>query len=107
VKVLTVIAGAVDTPMVEKGPKMTLPSTSKYLPLEEALAAHAEGRSFDKTKFMTPPEYAALVVGDVLGGASGRTWRGYAATVVRVLNWLLGDSYLVRRPPGIPSPLPD
>lgn len=44
----------------------------------------------------TAEKYAEKVVGDVLGGASGRVWRGAMATSVRWVVMLMPTWLLVR-----------
>ncbi len=45
--VLTVVAGSVKTSLMENGPTMKLPSTSKYRPLEKELTERAAGAGMD------------------------------------------------------------
>ena len=87
VKVLTVVTGAVNTNILSNGVNFQLPPTSRYKSIEKEISAQARGE--DGTTRMEPSVYAEKVVGDVLAGASGQTWRGGYASVVRFISsWL-------------------
>ncbi len=94
IKVLTIMSGSVETSLMENAPKLKLPATSNYLPLEKVLSDRAAGVGFD-AQLMKPGIYAQQVVNDVLNGATGKVWRGAYATTTRYTVALLGESILV------------
>lgn len=86
VKVLTVITGIIKTNIaVNNGASgSTLPPDSYYLPAQKQIAERTEGA--DVHSHMKADEYASRVVGDILGGSTGRIWRGNIATTVRLMS---------------------
>lgn len=87
VKVLTVIAGTVETNINTNSPRTELPSTSLYLPTEEYLNKMHDGQAHPSR--MKPHVFAEQVVSDVLGGMTGKTWRGAYVTTSRWLGPVL------------------
>jgi len=84
VKVVTAMTGAVTTNFFANASEYHLPPASRYTPVEKNIADMAKG--IDPATRITAEEYAERVVGDVIGGASGRIWRGTMATTV---GWLV------------------
>ena len=81
VKVVTVITGVVGTNIMTNVSLVTLPPTSQYRPVEKNIAARARG--VDVKKQMKKEDFAEKVVGDVLGGANGKIWRGELSSTIR------------------------
>lgn len=94
VKVLTVVAGTVETNININSPKTELPPTSLYLPTEEYLNKMHEGQAHPSR--MKPGVFAEQVVNDTLGGVTGKTWRGAYVTATRWLGPVLPNSVKVR-----------
>lgn len=90
VKVVTVISGAVSTNVFKSGMDFRLPADSYYANIENQIAARARGES--GIKQMDSMTYAEKVVTDILAGATGETWRGAYASVIRLIS-----SYLPSR----------
>lgn len=94
VKVLTVIAGAVETNMnnaAAHGPT-TLPSKdSIFRPAEKHIAKGAVPER------MAVDRFADKLIGDVLSGATGRAWRGAFATRVWAILTFCPQIALVSR----------
>lgn len=68
-------------------PEVKLPSSSRYLSIENTIAARARGE--DGASRMETSAYATQVVSDVLKGTRGRIWRGGSALVVKwAFAWL-------------------
>ena len=82
--VLTVETGAVQSRGLINSPEVKLPSSSQYLSIEKTIAGRARGE--DGVSRMETRAYAAQVVGDVLNGTRGRTWRGGNALFVRLAS---------------------
>lgn len=92
VKVVTTITGAVNTNFFANALEYHLPPTSSYIPVEKIIADLAKG--IDPSRQITAEQYAERVLRDVMGGASGKIWRGKMATTVRLVmvgmpTWLL------------------
>ncbi|KAI1609492.1 oxidoreductase [Exophiala viscosa] len=80
VKVVTVVTGSIETNIITNCPEPHLPPTSRYLAAKGALDKQYENKL--DFKQATPDAFAKQVVGDVLGGAVGKVFRGpYAGTV--------------------------
>ncbi|KAE9379778.1 oxidoreductase [Stipitochalara longipes BDJ] len=86
VKVLTVITGSVKTNINVTGSGFEKSEGSRYHAIEGNIENIAYGKGVPNQ--MTADEYAERVVGDILGGASGKIWRGGNATLVRCLGAL-------------------
>lgn len=95
IKVVTVVTGAVDTEICRNSPEPVLPPTSKYHAAQERLKLLAT--SEDGHKATKAAEYADAVVSDILGGATGKIWRGAHSTTTRYLSTLLPTSTMVSR----------
>ena len=87
VKVLTVVTGTVRTNISVNAPKAELPSNSIYLPVETYMQKMYQGTAHPNK--MNASSYAEQVVGDILGGVTGKTWRGANATTARCLSPVL------------------
>ena len=99
VKVSTIITGAVETNIMTNGPAVKLPSGSLYKATEKTILARARGE--DVAGKMKPTEYADSVVSDILGGATGKVWRGGMASMVRHSTSILPTYVIVSfDPPG-------
>lgn len=94
VKVVTSMTGAVTTNFFANAPEYHLPPMSRYMPVEKHIANLA--KAHDPNTTVTAEHYAQQVVGDVLGGASGRIWRGGMATVMRWAVMVLPTWVIVR-----------
>lgn len=93
VKVLTVVTGAVETNIMKNGPDVKIPSGSLYAKAEKTILARARGE--DVPGKMKASHYAETVVSDILGGATGKVWRGGMASMVRISSSILPTSALV------------
>jgi len=98
VKVVTVITGSVGTNLFANAPEHHLPEGSRYAPAEKEVAARATGNDVGAQN-MPVDDYARSVVGDVLGGSTGRIFRGKMATMVRVVTTVFPTSLIVRKLP--------
>jgi 1-acylglycerone phosphate reductase len=81
VKVLTVVAGSVATTFGDNNKSDSLPKGSRYEPVKkefDRLATWDNG-----TERMSTEVFAKRVVDDILGGVTGRTYRGTQASVAR------------------------
>jgi len=86
VKVVTVVTGAVATSFKANVPVPNLPANSLYLPVKANIEAISRG---EKLKNPQPSDaYAEEVVKDVLGGKTGKTWRGTDAVTGRIAKLL-------------------
>lgn len=81
VKVLTVVTGAIKTNIHQNSPKPQFPPTSRYRAVEKYLEK-SWNDEIDRNA-STPESFAQKVVGDVLGGATGKIWRGMYASMTR------------------------
>jgi 1-acylglycerone phosphate reductase len=97
VRVLTVVTGIVKTNIAANGASRILSPDSYYLPAQKQIAERAEGA--DVQSHMNVDEYASRVVGDILGGSTGRIWRGKMATMVRLVSMYM-PAFLVVCPPS-------
>jgi 1-acylglycerone phosphate reductase len=87
VKVVTVIAGSVKTNLRANTTKERLPSTSLYLPAQDAIEKHGAGQ--DSINRGSPEGFAQDVVKDILKGACTKIWRGNNSTLVHYLPLVL------------------
>lgn len=87
VKVVTVITGSVETNLFVNAPEHHLPANSRYKTAAKEVAARATG--VDVAQHSTPEEFARELVGDILGGASGKVYRGKLASIVRYASTYL------------------
>ncbi|KAF9894390.1 hypothetical protein FE257_007893 [Aspergillus nanangensis] len=85
VKVVTVMTGIVGSKIFENSPHEALPETSYYKVAEKEIAELAAGKL--KESSMSAETYARNVVGDILGGANGVTWRGRISSI----GWFLSS----------------
>jgi len=83
VKVLTIVTGAVATPFMAKAEDPQLVSGSHYHVVENEIRAAA--KDSDSRKRTPSDQYAEQVVGDILGGVTGKTYRGKQAALVKYL----------------------
>ncbi len=81
VQVLTVVTGSIATKLHDKRNESFLPPDSYYKSLEDKLQKYAAAD--DDLVRCDPDGYAEKVVRDVLSGATGRTFRGNNASLVR------------------------
>jgi 1-acylglycerone phosphate reductase len=73
-------------------PPPSLPSTSRYLPIESLIAKSPQWPQ------MPTDEFAESVVGDVLRGITGKMWYGEPKRLVRWIfpimpQWMLVSNY--------------
>jgi len=82
VRVVIIMTGAVNTKFYANAgsDQFQLPSTSRYLPMEETVRKYANGEDHIG---VPARQYADKVVGDILGGAKGKIWSGGLAGIVR------------------------
>ncbi|KIW19006.1 hypothetical protein PV08_03296 [Exophiala spinifera] len=87
VKILTVVTGSVKTQIHQNSPRLSLPQTSRYL----AVSSHLEKRWNDEIDYdpSSPEDLARKVVGDVLGGSTGKIWRGRHASETRWVRFFM------------------
>jgi short-subunit dehydrogenase len=81
VKVLTVVAGSVATTFGDNNKPEGLPKDSRYEPVKKEF--DAIGSWNNGTERMSTEVFVKRVADDILGGATGRTYRGSQATVAR------------------------
>ncbi|KAJ5984291.1 hypothetical protein N7481_006390, partial [Penicillium waksmanii] len=85
VKVTTVIAGVVATNIFANHPDPKLPADSYWKPASKEISAVITGSSSPHEKGLPASVFAKRVADDVLGGATGLTWRGKMASI----GWFL------------------
>ncbi|KAH7098076.1 hypothetical protein BKA62DRAFT_813891 [Auriculariales sp. MPI-PUGE-AT-0066] len=87
VRVITVMAGGIETPIHENAGKLELPLSSYY----QAAQGHiSDQRSGAKKPGAQRPEVTARnIVHDVVNGRRGQIWRGGNASTIWWLVWLL------------------
>lgn len=95
VRVVSVITGAVDTNIMRNSSMPMLPPSSRYLAAKKQIIDLAMGAAEDGVQRMATEAFAEKVVGDVLGGANGKIWRGEYASTVRVSSVLMPMGVLV------------
>ncbi|MCJ1312666.1 hypothetical protein MMC25_006342 [Agyrium rufum] len=78
VSVITLMTGAVKSNQFANDPCPGLPDDSMYKPVEKQLESITDFDSFPR---QTAAKYAKNVVSDVLGGETGKIWRGMGASV--------------------------
>ncbi len=83
-RVVTVVTGVIATKFQENLPDSKLPSGSYYTAVEEDIQKQASGESLPKA--MKVETYAEQVVSDLVSGATGKTWRGGFANVIRLAS---------------------
>ncbi|KAF4538166.1 Short-chain dehydrogenase/reductase SDR [Lasiodiplodia theobromae] len=89
VRVVTVISGAVESKVFQNGPPLQLPENSFYTPAQKEIAERAAGKDTEKVTPVKVGDYARTLVGDILGGAHGKVYRGRSATLVSFLSgWM-------------------
>jgi 1-acylglycerone phosphate reductase len=93
VRVVTLMAGGTKSNMAANcPPPPSLPSTSRYLPIESLIAKSPQWPQ------MPTDEFAESVVGDVLRGITGKMWYGEPKGLVRWIfpimpQWMLVSNY--------------
>ena len=83
VKVVTVITGSVESNIFVNAPEHHLPPGSLYGSAEKAIANRATGK--DVNQHSTREDFAHSLVSDILGGASGKVYRGKMSTTARLV----------------------
>lgn len=78
---LTIVSGGVQSDFLGKLADVRLPETSLYRPVEKQFQSSAV---MGGEKFMPTAEYAEQVVADIVGGATGRVWRGSSSGLARL-----------------------
>ncbi|KAI5861442.1 oxidoreductase [Durotheca rogersii] len=96
VKVATVLVGGVDTNIFENAPEYHLPPGSLYKPIEKEIGDCATGRDISEGMLGRREDFAYSLVKDILGGATGKIFRGNAASMVRILAAILPDFVMDR-----------
>ncbi|OKL59990.1 hypothetical protein UA08_04784 [Talaromyces atroroseus] len=96
VRVVSVIAGAVDTNIMRNSPVPELPESSRYFAARKQIIDLAAGADNDGLKRMSVKAFAEKVVNDVLQGANGRIWRGEYSSIVRLSNVMMPTAVLPR-----------
>jgi short-subunit dehydrogenase len=84
VKVISVVAGAVESNMAASAVPFHLPEGSFFKASEKEAERQAAGKQMYKV--MPAAVFAQKVVGDVLSGATGRVYRGARASFVWFLS---------------------
>lgn len=95
VKVLTVVTGAVSSSINLNAPDVKLPEKSHYLAVQHRLNVLKVDTT--EVKRTEAHVYADKVVTDVLGGASGKTFRGNYASIAKYAITYLPTFVTVRR----------
>ncbi|EKG20606.1 hypothetical protein MPH_02133 [Macrophomina phaseolina MS6] len=89
VRVVTAVTGSVKSNVFANGPPLRLPAGSLYAAAEHEIAARAAGMDVERDLPQTLEQYSRNLVADVLGGASGKVYRGkHASTVDFLASWL-------------------
>ncbi|KAF2797436.1 NAD(P)-binding protein [Melanomma pulvis-pyrius CBS 109.77] len=94
ISVLTVVTGAIETSFMSNIQEPQFPPNSFYLSIEQTVKARARGE--DGYPRMKSGVFAEKVVKDVLGGKTGKVWRGENATTTWLANILLPVSIIDR-----------
>ncbi|KAK4943385.1 NADPH-dependent 1-acyl dihydroxyacetone phosphate reductase [Elasticomyces elasticus] len=87
VKLVTVVTGSIETNILSNSPEPHLPPTSRYVAAKAGLDRQYENKL--DVKQATPDAFAKQVVGDVLGGAVGKVFRGPYAGITRWASHLM------------------
>lgn len=93
VKVATVITGAIETNLFVNAPEHRLPADSIYKAAKSEVSARATGT--DVSQHSKREDFARDLVKDILGGASGKVYRGAMASTIRFASTYLPTSVLV------------
>lgn len=93
VKVVTVITGAIETNIFVNAPEHRLPADSIYKAAANEVAARATGT--DVSQHSKREDFARDLVRDILGGASGKVYRGAMASTIRFVGTYLPTTILV------------
>ena len=94
---MTVISGAVESKIFANGAPPRLLEDSLYAQVERKFAQMAAGKDTEKD-YNTFKEYPRALVGDLLGGAGGKVYRGEGASMVRSLTSWMPAFFLVSFP---------
>lgn len=87
IRVLNVVTGSIRTNISKNIPKTKLPQDSLYLPVEGYIEKMNQGVAHPNQT--DPSVYAEHTVQDILGGATGNTWRGANSSTTRYLGSIL------------------
>lgn len=74
VKIVMCIIGTIKTNIFFNAPKHKLPPNSLYFPTQKQISKKAYGENVKSHS--TPSNFAKILVGDTLNGASGLIYRG-------------------------------
>lgn len=105
VRVITVISGAVESKVFQNGAPLQLPENSFYTPAQKEIAERAAGKDTEKVAPVKVDDYARTLVGDILGGAHGKVYRGRSATLVSFLSGWMPTFLFVSCPVPLPISL--
>lgn len=95
VKVISLVAGAVDTTIMSHG-EITLPENSLYKKAKKEIQDRGNGLGIPSK---TPPvDFAKQVVKDILGGTNGPIWRGAMASLVWYMSKFMPVWMMVSEP---------
>ena len=83
VRVLTLVTGSVVTAFVDNNHAESLPQNSKYYPAKAQFEAKAQLKGQPRSNVQ---EYVKQVVDDVLGGKTGKTFRGSQAGLAAIAS---------------------
>lgn len=98
VKVVTAVSGAVKSKIFTNAPALRLPEDSLYTPAEKEIVARAGGADVEKNH-STLEDYSRTLVSDILGGASGKVYRGSMSSIVKILTaWMPTFLFVSRLP---------
>jgi 1-acylglycerone phosphate reductase len=96
VKVLTVVAGSVATTFGDNNKAQSLPKDSRYKPVTKEFDTVAKWDN--GMERMDTEVFVKRVADDILGGVTGRTYRGTRASVARYSSAGLPMSVIVSGP---------
>jgi 1-acylglycerone phosphate reductase len=96
VKVITCITGAVKTNIMTNSYKQSLPEDSIYQPASKEITDRASGT--EKLDTCSPEEFSQKLVKDVMGGSSGKVYRGKMASISSILSTYVPSKTLVGCP---------
>lgn len=94
VRVLSLVTGAITSNVMANTPTARVPEGSYYTSAQDEISKLAEDRLGLKR---TPADvFAKTVVDDVLGGSSGKVWRGAMAGTTKLMSHYAPSSMIVR-----------
>lgn len=91
VRVITLVAGGIQTNFLENTQVPLCPESSYYRSIWDLIVKQPEGSAYS----MPPTQYARDVFNKVNNGATGKIWVGSGASIVRFLLWMFPQKVMV------------